>query len=287
MSSFSFHIQESRHNYIHHKHLSTTNLHSRPLLNPHHTLKRLPQEALPGLQLALIQIKIISPERGRDNKRQFHLGHVPADATPRAVRERDEARLLPLRQGVPPLRLELVGVGAPDLLGVVDRVRRHREHRVGREVVAEDLDARAGGHDAREAERRCRVDAHALPDTVIQVRQILDHLKARHVDLGRDGVIELFLQLGQNSRGFGHVVQDGAGRVGRRVRAGDELRQGFGRQLLAAHGLALVVLAFHEAREQVHTSRILLPVQALRYARDGDTSKVLHGGDALAEEGVG
>lgn len=83
------------------------------------------------------------PEDGAHDTLELHLGDVPADTGARPVAERDESLLLAGRQArllVPALGHKVVGVGAPDLLAVVDGVAGHGEGGARWEPVAEDLD---------------------------------------------------------------------------------------------------------------------------------------------------
>ena len=67
-----------------------------PLLDPHHTLQRLPQESLPSFQRLLIKIKFVSPESCSHNQRQLHLSDVSSNAGPRSIAEGNKTILLPL-----------------------------------------------------------------------------------------------------------------------------------------------------------------------------------------------
>lgn len=174
---------------------------------------------------------------------------------------------------------------------MMDRVRGHTQRRARWEAIATDLDGlrvgilRAGaGHQARQAEGAGAVDAQGLIDDVLQVGEVLDGLVAGHA--GGDAGVELLLQLGQHAGGAEDPVQQGAGGVGGGVGAGDQLREGLGGQLAAAEGLAVGVLALHEAGEEVDAVGVGV-VEALAHARDGDAGEVLDRLDALAEEGVG
>lgn len=138
-----------------------------PLLHPHLQRQRLPQETLPRLHLALPQLKLIPPKHCAHNKRQLHLRDVPAHAGPRAVAERNERGLLLLGDLLPALRAEGVGVGAPDVGGVVDCVARHGQDGTSGKVAVRDGDAGADDH-AGQAERGGAVDAHGFLDDEIE-----------------------------------------------------------------------------------------------------------------------
>ncbi len=103
------------------------------------------------------------PHRSR-NQRQFHLRDIPSDASPRPTAERDKRCFLLVGQLAlfPALGAEAVGVGAPDGFGVVDGVGRDGEGGVGREVMAEDGDAGAGGNEAGKTEGGGAVDAEGF-----------------------------------------------------------------------------------------------------------------------------
>ena len=68
------------------------------------------------------------------------------------------------------------------------------------------------------------------------------------------------------------MEQDSAASVASRVTAGNELREGFGCQFLAAELLALLVAAFHQSSEQIHAVDVVGVVQSLLDASDGDAS---------------
>lgn len=114
-----------------------------PPPNTHLQAQRLPQEPLTSLHRPLLlQLPIKHAEySGRDNK-QFHLGDVTPNARTRSSTKRNKGGLLARREagGVPALRDKVVGVRAPDFLGVVDCVARDRENIAGLEHVAADLD---------------------------------------------------------------------------------------------------------------------------------------------------
>src|SRR5271170_971509 len=120
---------------------SLTNLSPSPHTN--HKSKRLPQESLPRLQLSLVLVqKLVVPEDSPYNARQFHLGHVPPYAGPGPVAERDEGVLLLLSEAVfvPSVGNELVRIGTPDFLRMMDGIGRDGECGAWWEGVAEDLD---------------------------------------------------------------------------------------------------------------------------------------------------
>lgn len=156
----------------------TVVLHS-PLLplpppHPHLQPHRLPQKPLPRLHPHLPQLKLIPPKHRPHYKRQLHLRHVPPHASPRPITKRDERILLLLAHVPPSLGAELVRVGAPDFLAVVDGVGGDGEHGAGGEVVVEEGDAGAGGDDAGEAEGGGAVDAHCFFDDGVEVGEVAD-----------------------------------------------------------------------------------------------------------------
>lgn len=116
--------------------------------------------------------------------------------------------------------------------------------------------------------------------------QVLDHVELGHGIYVGDSGVELLLQLLDDVRVAQAVVQQGARRVARGVAASDELGQGFGRELRAAQLLALLVLALHQARQQVDAVDLVGIVEALLDTGDGDAGQVLDGLDALGEEGI-
>ena len=119
-----------------------------PLLQPNHTLQRLPQKPLPRLQRLLIKIKIISPKSRANNKRQLHLRDISPHTASWSIAKRNKRILLTLSQIVPSIRHILVRIAAPNLLGVMDRVRWDGQNRIRREMLAQDIDALSRGHDA-------------------------------------------------------------------------------------------------------------------------------------------
>lgn len=196
-------------------------LSGRPQANADVVPERLAEEAFSGLHLAVVFVEEFKvAEDGGDDALEFHLGDVAADAGARARGEGDEGVLLPGRQAllVPAVGDEVVGVRAPDLLGVVDRVARHADGRAGGDAVAQDLEGLGvrvvwGGarDETREAERAGAVDAHRLVDHGLHVREILDLLVARYA--GADGRVQLLLQFLQNTRRPDNVVQKGTSGV--------------------------------------------------------------------------
>lgn len=88
----------------------------------------------------------------------------------------------------------------------------------------------------------------------------------------RDGGVELLLEPDEHTGGLGHPVHDGAGGVGGRVGAGDELGERFGRELGAAQLSSCLVFPFHESGQQVNAFGVLLAIQTLRYAGHCHTS---------------
>lgn len=202
--------------------------------------------------------------------------------------KRNKSRLLRRRLlALPALRAELLCVLAPDFRRVVHRVRGHAEDGAGGEVVASDGHAGRARRDlARQADARGAVVAESLVDDIVEVGQIADHVVVGNVCAVGDGGVELLLKLLVHARVAAEVVEQRAGRVGRGVAAGNELCQGLGGQFLAAERLALFVSAFLEAREEVLAFNIGRVLNAALDARDSDTSKVLNGVEALAEEGI-
>lgn len=125
------------------------------------------------------------------------------------------------------------------------------------------------------------MDSHRLADDPLHVWEVLD-LVVRG-DAGGHGVVELFLEFFQYARRADHVVEERAGRVGGGVGAGDELRQGLSRQLFAAEFLALGILAFHQACEEIHTVGVGV-FKSLSHTGNRDTGQILDRFHALAEE---
>ena len=113
--------------------------------------------------------------------------------------------------------------------------------------------------------------------------------RAQGVLIRRVERVDLGLQPGVRLGVCEQAEEDVAHRGRGRVRAGDELRQGFGGELLAAEFLAGVVAAFHEAGEQVDAVCVWF-AEALIYAGDGDAGEVLDDlegeahGDVLEEQ---
>ena len=143
--------------YPHHG-LHSITLDILPLLNPNHTLQRLPQETLSSLQFLLIQIEIISSESGSHNECQLHLRNIASDTRSRSMTERNESNLLPISQVVPTIRVELVCIRSPDLLWVMDRVCWDREDGVRGEMLTEERDAVSGRHKSGQSKGRSRMD---------------------------------------------------------------------------------------------------------------------------------
>lgn len=110
------------------------------------------------------------PRHRRHNKRQFHLRHIPSNASPRTIAERDECCLLLVGKLAvfPTLGAEAVGVRAPDGFGVVYGVGGDRKSGIGGKVVAEDCDAGASGDETREAQGGGAVDAEGFGDYVLE-----------------------------------------------------------------------------------------------------------------------
>ena len=203
--------------------------------------------------------------------------------------EGDERVLLTGGQVLPPLRLELVRIGAPDLLAVVDAVGRNGKNGAGREVVSLDVHALGGIRRdlTGETDAGGGVVAEGFVDDSLQVRKVLDHVVGRHVNFSEDVGVELGLELLHDTGGADGVEEEGAGRVGGGVGAGDELGQGLGGEFFAAERLALFVAAFHQALQEILAGFGRGVVKAGLDAGDGDTGQVLDGGETLGEESVG
>ena len=154
-------------------------------------------------------------------------------------------------------------------------------------MVACDLNAWSGRHNTRQTLAGSAVDPEGFLDAHVEVGQILDLLVGRDV-VGRQRLVELGLQFLDAFRVHEHVEEQGAGGVGSGVRARDQLGEGFGREFCAAEFLAVFVLAFHEAGEQVDAVDLaaLGGFEAGVNAGDGDSGEVLDCFDALCEEGV-
>lgn len=168
---------------------------------------------------------------------------------------------------------------------MVDGVGGNGEHGGLREVRACDgYTWAAGGNHAGQTEGGRGMDAHCFLDNGVEVGEVFDLGKGRHLVWVHDRGVEFLLELRDYVRILEAVVEQRAGGVGRGVAACDELGEGFGGEFLAAELCAGFVAAFHEAGEEVDAVRGV--VEALVYTRDGDAGEVFDGRDALREEGV-
>ena len=248
----------------------------------------LAEETLAGVEVVLAEGDVVAAGPGSDDELHLHLGDVAADAGAGAVGEGDEGVLLAGGELEPAVGVELVGVGAPDLLGVVDRVGGDGEDGAGREVVAVEVDAGAVVGDlAGETNARGGVEAEGLVEDGLEVGQVLDHVEGGDVNVGGDGAVELLLELLDDTRSADGVEEEGTGRVGGGVGAGNELGEGLSGELLAAELLTLLILAFLETGEQIGTLVLGRVVETVLDASDGHASEVLNSVQALGEEGVG
>ena len=132
------------------------------------------------------------------------------------------------------------------------------------------------------------------------LRQILHALEIRHATtplLARERLVQFMLQLRQHAGRAQHPVQQRAAGVARRVAAGDQLRERFGREFVSPQFLAVFVLAFHQPGEEIDPLRrpLFLPVFLPLFCRgepfvdprDGDPCEVFDGLESVAEEAVG
>ena len=270
-------------------------LHSRraPTAHTNPQSKRLAQETFTGLHgTILLDLELEEAEDSSAHDEKFHLSHIAADTSPRTVAERDECSLLAGSEtlGAPALGDELLCVRTPDLLGAVDGVARDGEDVARAEGVARDDDgAGAGGDLTGQTHGGGGVDAHGLPDDPLQVLDILDHGVGWDVNVLGDALVQGLLQLAHHAGGALAPVQDGAGSVGGGVGAGDQLGEGLSGEFLATESVAVLVLAFHQAGEQVDTGVVGhdLGLDTLVDTGDSDTSQVLDSLHTLGEELVG
>lgn len=194
---------------------------------------------------------------------------------------------LPLSNLLPALRTELIGILAPDFLAVVHGVGGNAENSTLREVVTSKLDTGSWGNDTWETLARRAVDTESLLDDHVEVGKVLDLLVDRDI-VGRQGLVELSLQFLDALRVHQHVEEESAGGVGSRVRSSNQLSESFGCKFSATEFVAVLILAFHEASEQVDTVDLasLRGFQTLVDASNGNAGKILNSLDTLGEEWV-
>jgi hypothetical protein len=128
----------------------------------------LPEKALSGLESLLIQFEIVVFDHGCDDQEELHIRDVSTNASPRPVRERNEAHPLSFRQCVPSIRSKLLGVAAPHRCRMVNRIGWDRERGSGREVVRCDGDAGSRRDEARQTKGRGGMDSKCLVDHILQ-----------------------------------------------------------------------------------------------------------------------
>lgn len=118
---------------------------------------------------------------------------------------------------------------------------------------------------------------------------ILDHGVSGNFNVLGESFIEGLAQLGKNVRCTHAPVQDSAGGVRGSVGASDQLGESFGSEFGEFELVTVAVLAFHQAGEQVDTSVVGhdLGLDTLVDTGDSNTSQVLNGFHAFAEETVG
>lgn len=237
-------------------------------LQANKAFKRLAQETLSGLEHILVQLKVEVVEDSADYERQLHLGNVATHACAGTVAEGNEGCLLQLGDFLPSLGTELVGVGSPDLLAVVDGVGGDGKYSLGWPVTAADV-CSTGWHDARETERGGGVDTHGFLDDHLDIGQVLDLLEDGDILAGRYCSVNLLLQLLDNFRVLETVEEEGAGCVGGCVGAGNQLGQSFSSKFFAVQLLSFLVLALHEAAKKIDTvGRV---IESLLDTGNGDT----------------
>ena len=151
-------------------------------------------------------------------------------------------------------------------------------------MVAQQGDTRTWRNHAREAEGRGAVDAHGFLDDGVDVREVFDLGEGGDCVDVWEGSVEFFLELLNNVGMLQDVVEECTRCVGRGVRAGDELGEGFGSEFFTAKLVAVFVAAFHEASEEVDAVGGLL--ETCIDTGNGDTGKVLNGFHTLREERV-
>ena len=71
------------------------------------------------LELVLIQLKLVLAENRRDSQSQLHLSDVTSHTSTRTIAEGDKGVLLAFGDFQPTIRIELVRILTPNLLGVV------------------------------------------------------------------------------------------------------------------------------------------------------------------------
>lgn len=275
---------------------NTTTRSSRTRLSPLHTdlqSEGLPQETLSRLHgTLLLHLKLKETEDRTADNQEFHLRDVATDTGSGAGAEGNESGLLTRGEagGVPALRDELLGIGAPDLGGAVDGVAGHGDNVAGVEGVAGDGDGGVTGGDfTGETHSGGAVDAHGFPDNPLEVGDVLDHRVRGDVDVLRDGFVQDLVELLDHTGRAHAPVEDGAGGVGGGIGSGDQLGQSFGGKFGATEFFAVAILAFHEAGEQVDTGVVGhdFGAETLVDTGDGNTSQVLDGLDTITEETVG
>jgi hypothetical protein len=156
--------------------------------------KGLAQETLTGLHgTFLLDLKLEKTEDSSAHDEKFHLSDVASNTGTGAVAERNESGLLAWGETVraPALGDELIGVRAPDILGMVDSVRRDGEYITRAEGVTTNLDGRGtSGNLTGKTHGGGAVDTHSFPDHPLEVIDILDHGVSGDLNVFGDSLIE-------------------------------------------------------------------------------------------------
>jgi hypothetical protein len=109
--------------------------------NSHIQAQWLPEETFTSLQRILVQLELKVAEDSAGDQSQLHLGNVAANAGARSSREWDERGFLDLGQFEPALGSELVSIGPPNLLGMMDAVRWYGQNSSGWKMMSKKINS--------------------------------------------------------------------------------------------------------------------------------------------------
>lgn len=126
--------------------------------------------------MVLLELELVAVEDSTHGGEELHLGDVTADTGTGTNTEGDKCSLLAGSQAlrVPSLGNESLSIRAPDLSGVVDRVRGNGEDIARLEDVTSNVDRREVGRDlTRKTKSGGAVNTHRLIDDPLQTAILL------------------------------------------------------------------------------------------------------------------
>ena len=121
------------------------------------------------------------------------------------------------------------------------------------------------------------------------LRNVLDHGVARNVDIRGNGLVQDFMELGDDTWSTQNPVENGTGSIGSSIGAGDELGKSLSSELLTAELLSVGVTALHQAGKKVNTGVVGhdLGLETLIDTGDRNTSQSLNSLETIREELIG